>query len=97
MSPQEILWDFEVQIDHKRACHLEYFAIPEDYRVKMKENKKIEELLDFVRELRKLWNKMTVISVVVGALGTVPKGLEKRQGEQRKKQDHPDHSTFKIS
>ena len=32
--------------------------------------------LDFPRELKKLWNmKVTVIPIVIGALGTVTKGL----------------------
>ena len=43
--------------------------------------------------------KVTVLLiVVVVALGPVPKGLEKenrRTGDPRKNQDHPDHSTVK--
>ena len=32
--------------------------------------------MDFVRELKKLWNiKVMIISIVIGALGTVTKGL----------------------
>ena len=46
------------------------FAVPMDHRVKLKANAK-----DFDRELKKLWNmKMTVIQIVIGALGTVTKG-----------------------
>ena len=34
--------------------------------------------MDLARELKMLWNmKVKVIPIVVGALGTVPKGIEK--------------------
>ena len=50
------------------------FAVPADHRVKLKENGK----MDLARELKKLWNmRVKVIPIVVGALGTVPKGLER--------------------
>ena len=53
------------------------FAVPADYRVKIKESQKRDKYLDLARELRKQRNvRMTVIPIVVGALGTVPKGLE---------------------
>ena len=52
------------------------FAIPADHRVKLKESKERDKYLDLARELKKLWNmKVTVITVVIGALGTVTKGL----------------------
>ena len=42
------------------------------------EYEKIDKYLDLARELKKLWNmKVKVIPIVVGALGTVPKRLEK--------------------
>ena len=46
----------------------------------MKENEKIDKYLDLARELKKkLWNmRVKGIPIVVGALGTVPKNLEKR-------------------
>ena len=37
--------------------------------------KKIDKYLDLARELKKLWNIVTVISIVVGALGTVFRNL----------------------
>ena len=38
----------------------------------------MDKYLDLARELKKLWNmKVKVIPIVVGAHGTVPKGLEK--------------------
>ena len=44
--------------------------------------------------------RVTGIPVVVGALGTVPKGVEKEPegiGNQRKDQDHPNYRVVKIS
>ena len=89
----KILWDFEIKTDHliparrpdlvlinkkERTCQLVDFAVPADHRVKLKENEKIDKYLDLARELKKLWNmKVKVIPIVVGALGTVPKGLER--------------------
>ena len=54
------------------------FTVPADHRVKLKENEKMDKYLDLARELKKLWNmKVKVVPIVVVALGTVPKGLEK--------------------
>ena len=45
----------------------------------MKEIKKIDKYLDLARELKKLCiMTVTMIPIVIGALGTVPEGLEKR-------------------
>ena len=55
------------------------FAVPADHRLKLKESEKRNKYLDLARELKKkqkLCNmKMTVILVVAGELGTIPKGL----------------------
>ena len=54
------------------------FAIQENHRVKIKESKKRDKYLDLARELRKLWNvKVTMIPIVIDALGMIPKGLER--------------------
>ena len=90
----KILWDFTVQADHFMTARrpdmifidkehherqISDFAIPYDTRVDDKEVEKIEKYLDLARELKKLWNmKMTVVPLVVGALGTPAKALEKR-------------------
>ena len=59
-------------------CHIVDFAVPADHRVKLKEIEKKDKYLDLTRELKKLWNmKVKVVPIVIGALGTVPKGLEK--------------------
>ena len=69
--------------------------------MKIKESGKTDKYLNLSKELKTLWNmKLTMIPIVVGALGTVPKGLEKKTlgiGNQRKNQNNPDHSIGKIS
>ena len=56
-----------------------YFVVPADHRVKVKESEKEDKYLDLARELKKkLWNiKVTLIPVVIGALGKITKGLIK--------------------
>ena len=51
-------------------------AVPVDHRVKLKESKKKDKYLNFARELKKTV-KVTVILIVIGALGTVTKRLVK--------------------
>ena len=52
------------------------FAISADHWIKLKETEKRDKFLDLAWELKKLWNmKVTVISIEVGALGTITKGL----------------------
>ena len=54
------------------------FAILVDHKVKTKESEKRDKYLDIARELRKLWNmKVAVIPIVIGAVGIIPKGLER--------------------
>ena len=46
--------------------------------MKLKENEKMDKYLHLARELKKLWNmKGKLIPIVVGVLGTIPKGLER--------------------
>ena len=59
----------------KRTWRIEDFAVPTDPRVKIKENQKSDKYLDLGRELKMLWNiKVTVIPMLIGALGMVLKG-----------------------
>jgi len=52
--------------------------VPVDARVEEKEQEKIDRYQDLARELKGLCKVETkVIPIVVGALGTVAKGLEK--------------------
>ena len=88
---QKLLWDFNIHTDHliparrpdliiinkrKRICKIVGFAVPPDHRINLKESEKKDKYLDLVRELKKLWNmKVTMVPIVIGALGTVTKGL----------------------
>ena len=55
------------------------FAVQADHRVKIKTKEETNKDLDLSKELKKLLNmKVTVIPLLDGELGIVPKGLEKR-------------------
>ena len=52
------------------------FSVRADHRIKLKECEKKDKYLDLAKELKKLWNmKVTIITIVIGAFGTVSKGL----------------------
>ena len=92
-ATHKFLWDFNIQTDHliptrrpdliiiiikKRTCKIVDFAVPADHRIKLKECEKKDKYLDLARELKQLWNtKVTIVSIVIGALGTKTKGLLK--------------------
>ena len=62
----------------KKICKIVDFAVPADHRIKLKECENRDKYLDLARELKKLWNmKVTIIPIVIGAFGTVSKGLFK--------------------
>ena len=63
------------QRQKKRTCKIVDFAVPADHRIKLTECEKKDMYLDFARELKKL----TIIPIVIGAFGTVTKGLLKGQ------------------
>ena len=85
--------DFNIQTDHlipagrpdliiitkkKRIYKNTDFAVPVDHRINLKEWEKKDRYLDLSRELKKLWNmKVTIVPIVIGALGTITKGLLK--------------------
>ena len=87
----KILWDFTIQTDREitarrpdivlinkdsKSCHIIDVAIPGDARIITKQEEKIEKYQDLAREIRSLWRvKAKVIPIVIGALGTIPKGL----------------------
>ena len=49
-----------------------------DYRIKLKECEKKDKYLDLARKLKKIWNmQVTITPIVIGAFGTVTKGLLK--------------------
>ena len=64
--------------EKKRTCKIVDFVVPADLRIKLKECEKKDKYLDLVKELKKLWNMLvTIIPIVIGAFGTVTKGLLK--------------------
>ena len=89
----KLLWDFYIQTDHlisarrpdliiinikKRICKSVDFAVPANHRINLKESETKDKYLDLAREFKRLWNmKVTIVPIVIGALGTVTKGLLK--------------------
>ena len=89
----KLLRDFDIQTDHlipargpdliiinkkKRTCIIVDYAVPADHRRKQKESEKKDKYLDLARELKQLWNmQVEIIPIVIGAFGTVTKGLLK--------------------
>ena len=84
----KLLWYFDIQTDRqisnrpynnpqiKRTCLIVNGDVSADNRVKLKENEKKDKFLDLAWDLKKQWKmKVTVISIVVGALGKVTEGL----------------------
>ena len=73
------------KIKKKKTCYIKDFTFPANYMVKIKKTQKDRQILGPARELKKnkklLNMKVMVIPIVVGALGMVPKGLEKRLEE----------------
>ena len=62
----------------KRICKIVDFAVLADHRINLEESEKKYKYLDLARELKKLWNmKVTNVLIVIGALGTITKGLLK--------------------
>ena len=63
----------------RKTCKIVDFAVLADHRIKLKECEKKDKYLDLDRELKKLWNMLVIIiPIVIGAFGTVTKGLLKR-------------------
>ena len=62
----------------KRICKIVDFAVSADHKINLKEREKKDKDLDVARELKKLWNmKVTIVPIVIGAFGTISKGLLK--------------------
>ena len=89
----KLLWDFNIQTYHlilarrpdliiinkkKGICKIVDFGVPADHRINLKESEKKDKYPDLARELKKLWNmKVTIVPIVIGAFGTITKGLLK--------------------
>ena len=62
----------------KRTCKIVDFAVPADHRIKLKELFKVGQVPRLARESKKLRNMpVTIRPIVIGAFGTVTKGLLK--------------------
>ena len=67
-----------INIKKKRNCKIVDVVVPADHRIKLKECEKKDTYLDHARELKKLWNmQVTILPILIGAFGTVIKGLLK--------------------
>ena len=94
-NTHKLQWDFDIHTDHlisfrrpdliiinqkKKTCKIVDFAVPAKLRIKLKELEKKDKYHDLARELKKIWNiQVTIIPIVIGAFGTVTKGLLKGQ------------------
>ena len=66
------------QQQKKKIWKIVDLAVPADHRLKLKECENRDKYLDLARELKKQWNiKVTIVPIVIGALGTITKGLLK--------------------
>ena len=88
LDTHKLLWDFDIHTDHlislrrpdliiinKKREFAKLLILLADHRMKLKECEKKDKYLDLAREVKKLWNmKVTIIPIVIGALGTVTKG-----------------------
>ena len=63
----------------ERTCLIIDVACPFDMPVKDKEKEKIENYQDLKQELKRIWKlcRVTVVPIIIGALGTVLKDLKK--------------------
>ena len=85
----KILWDFKIQTDkhlthnipditvvEKKRVWIIDVAIPGDGRIEEKELAKISKYQDLKIEIERLWEKQaTVVLVVIGSLGAIPRDL----------------------
>ena len=101
----KILWDFMIQtdrvIEHRRPdivvvekiggkCFIIDIAVSGDHNVQQKELEKKTKYEDLRIEIARLWNKeISVIPVVVGALGTLTANLKKNFEGIRNSKRHP--------
>ena len=77
-NSQEVFNNNNINQQKKNICKIVDFAVPTDQRIKLKVIKKKDKYFDLARELKKLWNmKVTIVPIVIGALGTITKGLLK--------------------
>ena len=92
-SSMTLLWDFTIQTDRhlshnhpeivcvdfiKSHCFLIDVAIPGDSCLSNKVTEKLERYTDIKLEMQKMWSMgVSVVPVVIGSLGSIPKCLKK--------------------
>ena len=71
--------DIVVVYEDAKECKVIDVAVPWDSQIRAKEREKIEKYGDLKREVAAMWGmkKVTVIPVVIGALGAVSKEFDK--------------------
>ena len=78
LGPKTRSYNNQQKKKKKKICKIVDFAVPADHWIKLKECEKRDKYIDLARELKKLWNmKVAIIPMVIGAFGTVTKGLLK--------------------
>ena len=66
----------------RKKTQIVNFAVPADHRVEISQQRKTKSYQDLKRELQKLWSlKTSIVPIVIGALGTTTKSLEKHLNE----------------
>ena len=92
--------DWELITKKKKTCQLVDFAVSADYSVKIKESENIDKYLDLARELKKVLEREHDGDTSCSwSPCNCPQKFEKETGgigDQRKNQDHLDHSNAKI-
>ena len=89
-----VLWDMPVNTDREikanrpdiiiknkeeKTCLMIDMTVPSERNVTIKEVEKLSKYKDLEIEVSRMWEmKTTTIPVVIGALGLIKKGLEKR-------------------
>ena len=77
-------------IDKKaKNCQILDVAIPDDGRMRAKEDEKVEKNQDLAREIRMMWGvREKVIPIVVGALGTNTTEVRRKSEDHRCRHIH---------
>ena len=87
----KILWDIKIQTDHRiptkrpdlviinkknRTCRIVYFAAPTEQKSENQRKRRGTSTWTLLEKLKKTRNmKVTVITIMIGAHGTISKGL----------------------
>jgi len=62
----------------EKACLLNDIAILDDSNINTKETEKLSKYQDLENEVSRMWKGRTkIVPVIIGALGTITKGLDK--------------------